>query len=60
MDIIASIYDTRAAASAKRRFMRFTKTASVHDLRDPLDTRKARAERYARKNKTDGRKAVFL
>lgn len=44
----------------RRRLARFTRTASVHDLRDPLDTRRARAARYAKRNKTEGRKAVFL
>ena len=44
----------------RRRLARFTRTASVHDLRDPLDTRRARAARYAKRNKTEGKKAVFL
>lgn len=44
----------------KRRLFRFSRTASVMDLRDPFETRKARAARYARRNKTEGRKAVFL
>lgn len=46
--------------SFKRRINRFTRTVSIMDLRDPFETRKARAQRYARKNKTEGRKAVFL
>lgn len=44
----------------KRHLFQFSRTASIMDLRDPLDTRKARAARYARRNKTEGRKAVFL
>ena len=44
----------------KRMLFRFARTSSIMDLRDPLDTRKARAARYARRNKTEGRKAVFL
>lgn len=44
----------------KRRLFQFSRTASIMDLRDPFETRKARAARYARRNKTEGRKAVFL
>lgn len=43
----------------RRRLARFTRTASIMDHRDPVDTRKARAERYARRNKTCGKRAVF-
>lgn len=43
----------------KRRLCRFTKTASVMDHRDEIDTRKARCEKYAAKNKTCGKAATF-
>lgn len=46
-------------SSFKFRLSRFTSSRCTMDLRDPLETRKARAERYARKNKTCGKKAVF-
>jgi len=43
----------------RRRLSRFSRSYVTLDLRDPFDTRKARAARYARKYKTEGRKAVF-
>ena len=46
--------------SYRFRLSRFTRTISVLDLRDPLEMRRARAARYAKRNKTEGRKAVFL
>lgn len=46
--------------SKYHRFMQFTRTASVLDMRGDEETRKVRAARFERKNKT-GRKgrAVF-
>ncbi len=38
---------------------RIPRTVSVMDLRDDLETRKARCEKYARKNKTCGKVASF-
>lgn len=46
--------------SYRRRLGRFARSRTVMDLRDPFETRKARAERYARKNKTERKRAVFL
>lgn len=43
----------------KRKFCQFSKTVSVLDLRSDEETRKARAERFERKNKTGGKRAVF-
>lgn len=45
--------------SYRFRLARFTKSTCVMDLRDPLETRKARAERYARRYKTCGKRAVY-
>lgn len=44
---------------ARAQFARFTRTASVTDLRPATTTRLHRCERFARKNKTCGRRAVF-
>ncbi len=38
---------------------RIPRTVCVMDLRDDLGTRKARCEKYARKNKTCGKMASF-
>ena len=38
---------------------RIPRTVSVMDLRSDLETRKARCEKYARKNKTCGNVASF-
>lgn len=49
------------AISKYHRFMQFTRTASVLDMRGDEETRKIRAARFERKNKT-GRKgrAVYI
>jgi hypothetical protein len=51
--------NVESIAQLKRRLNRFTKTASVMDLRSDEETRKARAERFERRNKTSGKRAVF-
>lgn len=43
----------------KRKFCRFAKTAHVLDLRDSREVRKTQAERYAKRNGTCGKRAVF-
>ena len=43
----------------KRLLTQFTRTAYVIDLRPSEMTRKARCERYAKKNKTCGKPARF-
>lgn len=45
--------------SYRQRLNQYVRSYVVMDLRDPIETRLARAERYARKNKTCGRRAVF-
>ena len=45
--------------SFKFRLSAFTKSTCVMDLRDPLDTRRHRAERFERKNKTNGKRSVY-
>lgn len=44
----------------KAIFMRFCKVTYTMDLRPSEMTRRARCEKYARKNKTCGKRAVFL
>lgn len=55
--------NVQAAMSSKQSFRfrlgRFTKSTLVMDLRDPLETRKKRAEKAERKNKTYGKKSEF-
>ena len=46
--------------SYRQRLRQFARSYVVMDLRDSIETRKARAERYARKNKTCGKRAVFM
>lgn len=46
-------------ATLKRSFMRFSRTLSVNDMRPDESTRADRAERYAKKNKTCGKRAEF-
>lgn len=43
----------------KRRLCRFSRTVSVMDNRPDSETRKLRAERFAKRNKTCGKRAVF-
>lgn len=50
-------FESRSAI--KRRFAQFSRTVSVMDLREAHMTRKARCEKFARKNKTCGKRAVF-
>ncbi|QYW01951.1 hypothetical protein CPT_Pepon001 [Stenotrophomonas phage Pepon] len=40
-------------------FSRFVRSYTTMDLRTDEETRKVRAERYARKNKTCGKRAVY-
>lgn len=54
-----SSFAFESRSQIKRRLCRFTKTASVMDHRDEIDTRKARCEKYAAKNKTCGKAATF-
>ena len=46
--------------SAKFSFFRFARVVSVIDLRSDEDTRRARCEAFAKRNKTCGRVASFL
>lgn len=46
--------------TTKLRFNQFTRTASVMDLRPEITTRRYRCERHARRNKTCGKRAVFV
>ena len=43
----------------KRILSQFARTAYVIDLRPAETTRKARCERYAKKNKTCGKRVTF-
>lgn len=43
----------------KRLFFRFTRTTYTMDLRSDYETRAARAERYAKRNHTCGKRSVF-
>lgn len=45
--------------SFRFRLNAFRKQRVVLDERDPVELRRHRAERYAKKNKTCGKKAVF-
>lgn len=55
--------NVQAEMSSKQSFRfrlgRFNKSTLVMDLRDPLETRKKRAEKAERKNKTYGKKSRF-
>lgn len=52
--------DNRESISqVKRRLHRFAKSRTTLDLRSEEETRRSRALRYARKHKTEGRRAVF-
>lgn len=51
--------NTESRSQIKRRMSQFTRTASVLDLRPDWETRKARSERFAKRNKTSGKRAVF-
>lgn len=46
--------------SYRRRCARFCRSRTTMDLRDPVETRLKRAAKHAKRNKTCGRKAVFL
>ena len=43
----------------RRAFGQFTRTASCLDMRTDAETRKARAQKYERKNKTNGKRAQY-
>lgn len=51
--------NVESRASIKRRLCQFNRTVSVMDLRPEYETRKARAERFERRNKTSGKRTVF-
>ncbi|WWO60271.1 hypothetical protein [Xanthomonas phage SB4] len=44
----------------KAVFMRFVRSYQTMDLRTDEETRSVRCEKFARKNKTCGKRAVFL
>ncbi|URA06951.1 hypothetical protein Pfeifenkraut_BL30054 [Xanthomonas phage Pfeifenkraut] len=46
--------------SFKMRLNRFFRSYVTLDLRTEEETRKARCEKFARKNKTCGKRAVFV
>lgn len=43
----------------KRLFCQFVRSYTTMDLRTDEETRRVRAERYAKKHKTCGKRAVF-
>lgn len=51
--------DISSKQSYRFRLGKFTKSTLVMDLRDPIETRRKRAERAERKNKTYGKKSEF-
>lgn len=52
--------NTETRASIKRRLMRFSRTVSVNDMRPEESTRRHRAAKFERKNKTSGKRSQFL
>ncbi|QYW01716.1 hypothetical protein CPT_Ptah_001 [Stenotrophomonas phage Ptah] len=59
LSVKGACHTNQRTSIMRATFSRFVRSYTTMDLRTDEETRKVRAERYARKNKTCGKRAVF-